>query len=54
MSRRICPHCGEPIPAPVMTCTHCGSWVGTPVLVFLVCMAITIGAIIYVGSHIRP
>jgi hypothetical protein len=37
-----------------MTCPHCGSWVGFPVVVFLVCLAITVGAILYVVTRRQP
>lgn len=54
MSRRICPFCGEPLPAPVMTCPHCGRAVGLPVVVFLAGLGVAVSVIMYVVWSLRP
>ena len=54
MSRRICPYCGQPVPAPAMTCPHCGRKIGLPVVVFLAALAFTVAVILYVTWSMRP
>lgn len=48
MSRRICPFCGEPVPAPVLVCPHCGRRIELPVVVFFIGAAVAVSAILYV------